>query len=43
MILQQGFFITDGMKVANRNDQILKQVALLIFGVAVSDGMELLL
>lgn len=38
-----GLFITDGMKVANRNGQILKQVALLIFGVAVSDGMELLL
>ena len=43
MILQQGFIITDGMKVANRNGQILKRVALLIFGVAASDGMELLL
>lgn len=38
-----GLFITDGMKVANRNGQILKQVVLLIFGVAASDGMELLL
>ena len=26
MILQQDFIITDGMKVANRNGQILKQV-----------------
>ena len=43
MIRQQGFFSTDGMKVANRNGQILKQVALLIFGVEGSDGMEKLL
>ena len=43
MILQQDFIITDGIKVANRNGQILKQVVLLIFGVAASDGMELLL
>ena len=43
MIPQQGFIITDGMKVANRNGPILKRVALLIFGVAASDGMEQLL
>lgn len=33
MIPQQGFIITDGMKVTNRNGPILKRVALLIFGV----------
>ena len=43
MIPQQGIIITDGMKVANRNGPILKGVALLIDGVAASDGMELLL
>ena len=43
MIMQQGFIITVGMNDESRNGQIMKQVALLIFGVAASDGMELLL
>ena len=40
MILQQDCIITDGMKAGNRNEQIPKRVALLISGVAASDGTE---
>ena len=49
MIPQQGFIITDGMKVTNRNGPILKRVALLFwsrsigwYGAAIVDVLDFL-